>query len=70
MPSLRKKAVIFAVDPRTTERKFIAKGTYPNSLSFVPQGTISLSTMATKPIYYSGAMVGFWGAGSSTTAPM
>lgn len=35
------KSALFAVDPRSAQCKFIAKGTYPNSLSFVPQGTVN-----------------------------
>lgn len=35
------KSALFAVDPKTAQCKFIAKGTYPNSLSFVPQGTVN-----------------------------
>lgn len=34
------KTALYAVDPKTAECKPIAKGSYPNSLSFVPQGTV------------------------------
>jgi hypothetical protein len=34
------KTGLYAVDPKTAQCKPIAKGTYPNSLSFVPQGTV------------------------------
>jgi hypothetical protein len=35
------KSALFAVDPQTAVCKYIANGTYPNSLSFVPQGTVN-----------------------------
>lgn len=35
------KSALFAVDPKTAACKYIANGTYPNSLSFVPQGTVN-----------------------------
>ena len=34
------KTALYAVDPKTAQCKPIAKGSYPNSLSFVAQGTI------------------------------
>jgi hypothetical protein len=34
------KTALYAVDRKTAQCKPIAKGTYPNSLSFVPQGTL------------------------------